>query len=107
MSVKATAGIVAAVAITILAARDVAPAAADANPWLRGTLPVAEPLPPGHPPIAGSRLPGWHPPVEQSYPRLPEGHPPIPSMEPGCPGRRAMPDVGLGLHRDQGEVIST
>lgn len=109
MSVKAMAGIVAAVAITIVAARDVQPAAADRSPLLRQTLPIHETLPPGHPPIAEDGLPPGHPPIDEAYPGLPEGHPPIPWSQPGCPGQRGMPDesIGAGFGRDDGAIIST
>ncbi|HET7204288.1 MAG TPA: hypothetical protein VFI92_13065 [Steroidobacteraceae bacterium] len=109
MSVKEMAGIVAAVAIAIVAARDVQPADADRNSWLREPLMISEPLPPGHPPIPGSRAPQGHPPLDQAYPRLPEGHPPIPWSHPGCPGQGGMPDesLGAGFGRDEQKIIST
>lgn len=109
MSVKEMAGIVAAVAIAIVAARSTQPVEAGRNSWLREPLPISEPLPPGHPPIPGSLTPPGHPPIDQADPRLPEGHPPIPWANPGCPGQRGMPDesLGIGFGRDEREIIST
>ena len=109
MSVKAMAAIVAAVAMTVVAARDLRPAEMARSPWLRDAVPVHESLPPGHPPISGQRLPKGHPPVERAYPDLPPGHPPIPWAQPGCPGQFNFPDEGIdaGFERDERAVIST
>ena len=109
MSVKAMAAVVAAVAMAVVAAREVQPVDATRNPWLRDAVPVSEPLPPGHPPIPDRRLPDGHPPIERAYPNLPEGHPPIPWAQPGCPGQFGWPEDGIdaGMDRDEREVIST
>ena len=109
MSVSGMAAIMAAVAITVVAAGDVRPTEATRNPWLRDVVPVYEPLPPGHPPIPGRRLPQGHPPIDRAYPDLPPGHPPIPGAEPRCPGRFGFPDEGIdaGFDRDERDVIST
>ena len=109
MSVKAMAAIVAAVAMTVIAAREVQPTEVPRNPWLRDAVRVHEALPPGHPPIPDSHLPPGHPPIERAVPDLPEGHPPIPGAQPGCPGRFGWPDeeVDAGFDRDEREVIST
>ena len=109
MSVKAMGAIVAAVAMTVVAGRDLRPAEMARSPWLRNAVPVHEALPPGHPPIPGQRLPPGHPPVERAYPDLPPGHPPIPWAQPGCPGQFAFPDEGIdaGFDRDERAVIST
>ncbi|HXW10410.1 MAG TPA: hypothetical protein VD737_07335 [Steroidobacteraceae bacterium] len=109
MSVKSMAAIVAAVAMTVVAARDLRPAELARSPWLRNAVPVHEALPPGHPPIPGQRLPQGHPPVERAYPDLPPGHPPIPWAQPGCPGQFGFPDegIGVGFGRDERAVIST
>ena len=107
MSVKTMATIVAAVAMTVVAARDLRPAEPERNPWLRGAVPVHEALPPGHPPIPGEFLPKGHPPIERAAPELPPGHPAIPWAQPGCP--YSLPDEGIdaGFDRDERAVIST
>lgn len=107
MSVKAMAAIVAAVAMTVVAARDLRPAEIAHSPWLRDTVSVHEALPPGHPPIPGQPLPKGHPPVGRASPDLPPGHPPIPWAQPGCP--YPLPDEGIdaGFDRDERAVIST
>ena len=110
MSVREMAGIVASVAIAIVAARGAEPVDAGRNSWLREPLQISEPLPPGHPPIPGSSLmPPGHPPIDRADPGLPEGHPPIPWANPGCPRQRGMPDESLGIRfgRDDREIIST
>ena len=106
MSVKAMAGVIAAVAFTVVAARDVAPGAAQSAAWsIDAPLRVNGALPPGHPPVPSRGLPQGHPPIDG--PQLPDGHPPIPWAGDGCPGQRAMPDAGIVTGRDSGEVIST
>jgi hypothetical protein len=109
MSVKEMAGIVTAVAIAVVAARDVQPADQAGSSWLRQPLQISETLPPGHPPVPGYPVPQGHPPLEEALPRLPEGHPPIPGADPGCPGQRGMPDesLGFGSARDDRKIIST
>ena len=109
MSVKEMAGIVAAVAIAVVAARDVQPAGQSGHSWLRQPLQISETLPPGHPPVPGYPVPQGHPPVEEAVPGLPEGHPPIPWANPGCPRQRGMPDesLGFGSARDDRKIIST
>lgn len=105
------AAIVAAVAVTVIAAMDGRPSTAMRSPWLRQAVPVNEVLPPGHPPVPGQRLPPGHPPIE-AYPNLPEGHPPIPWRQPeyGCPGNSlqddGVTDGGAAL-AEPPEIIST
>jgi hypothetical protein len=99
MSIKAMASIVAAVAFTVIAARNAEPSAAMGSPWLRHAVQVNDALPPWHPPIEAGRLPPGHPPVGPRDPRLPEGHPPIPWMEPDCPAGAA-PTSPDGIERE-------
>lgn len=90
MSTRPMLAIVAAVAFTVVAARDDAPSPALRSPWLRDAVPVDDgALPSWHPPVALGRLPPGHPPVGPRFPGLPEGHPPIPWTEPGCPAGAA------------------
>jgi hypothetical protein len=105
MNVREMAAIVTAVALTVVAAREVRPTDAARSPWLRHAVPVHEALPPGHPPIPG-RLPPGHPPVERA-PDLPPGHPPIPWAQPGCPGPFLDEGIDAGFDRDERKVIST
>ena len=109
MGVKELAGIVAAVGIAVVAARNVQPTDAAHNSWLRDPLQISEPLPPGHPPVPGWLMPQEQPSTDPAVPRLPEGHPPIPWSQPGCPEQRGMPDesLGIGFGRDEREIIST
>ena len=111
MSAKAMAAIVAAVAVTVVAAMDVRPSTAMRNPWLRQAVPVNDSLPPGHPAVPGRQLPPGHPPIE-GYLDLPEGHPPIPWQHPGsgCPEDSLRNDGvidGRGALAEPPDVIST
>jgi hypothetical protein len=105
MNVREMAAIVTAVALTVVAAREVRPTDPARNPWLRDAVPVHGALPPGHPPIPDSLPPG-HPPVQRA-PDLPPGHPPIPWAEPGCPGPFLDEGIGAGFGRDERKVIRT
>jgi hypothetical protein len=111
MSTGSMAAIVAAVALTVFAAKDGQPPQLGDAAWLNDSVRVTDLLPPGHPPVPGRGLPEGHPPIGESRPGLPEGHPPIPWASPGCRRGAAQPYEGFGgggkSHPAEPETITT